>query len=89
MGRLVVFALFATPLLAAPVPKGKPKIEEPSVNGTWQVVERINNGRPVRSRDCECWVIADDTYTFFLRHERRHRGVRPCQQGADRGAVIP
>lgn len=65
MGRLVVFALFATPLLAAPVPKGRPKIEEPSVNGTCQVVERINNGRPVRSRDCECWVIADDTYTIF------------------------
>jgi hypothetical protein len=60
MGRCVFLLLvFTLPLCAAPVPKvAKPK-GEPSVNGTWQVVERVNNGRPIRSRDCECWVFYD------------------------------
>lgn len=65
MSRLAILLLCTAPVFAAPVPKLVPKKEEPTLNGTWQVVERVNNGLPLKSRDCECWVFTDDTYTIY------------------------
>ena len=65
MNRFALCLLFAVPVFAAPVPKATPKKEEPTMNGVWEVVERVNNGRPLKSRDHECWVFGDDTYTIY------------------------
>lgn len=53
MSRLVLLLLFATPLLAAPVPKAKDK---PSLGGTWEVIERHEGGKPLFRCDIrEVW----------------------------------
>ena len=64
MNRLIVLLLCAAPLVAAPVPKAKDK-EPPTLDGAWEVVDRQNDGKPVKAPPREFWVFGADTYSIF------------------------
>lgn len=66
MGRFVILLLlvFAAPLFAAPVPKVVKKVE-PTLQGTWEVVERQNNGQPLQPSGREFWVFDGEKYAIF------------------------
>lgn len=61
MTRLAVLVLCATPVFAAPVPKVKPR---PTLEGTWEVVERQYDGKPQPSGG-EFWVFKGGEVTVY------------------------
>jgi hypothetical protein len=64
MGRFVILLLCAAPVFAAPVPKAVKKAEA-TLTGTWEVVERRNDGQLLYPTGREFWVFAEDSYVIF------------------------
>lgn len=64
MGRFLILLVCAAPLAAAPVPKALTK-PRPVMQGPWEVVERWNDGKPVKSSGPEFWVIGSDQYSTY------------------------
>jgi hypothetical protein len=65
MTRFAILLVAFTPcLLAAPVPKAVKK-KPTALDGTWEVVERLNNGKPITFNAREFWVFDADTYTMY------------------------
>lgn len=61
-GLLFALAVFAVPVVAAPVPKELKK-PEPSVDGRWKMTEFIWNGKPARPWADE-WTIKGEKITI-------------------------
>lgn len=63
MGRLVLLLLCAAPALAAPVPKVVKQAA--TLDGTWEVVERRNDGVLLEPTGREFWVFDGGQYSLF------------------------